>query len=685
MLKFKSLLLTAVCAVATSNLFAQCPAGEVEITIDVHTDDYGYETYWELLPAGNQCGNGTIFSGGNPAVGCNGAGAQVQPTGGYANNTTYNEGPWCLTENDNFSILFNDDWGDAGLVFDVMVNGYVIATYTGDGLGNVFTFAATEPVAYDLQTTAIVEPFTYVNPGNNSIIATVKNLGTATITDMDVHYQIDGGAIETMNLTGLNIANFEEYTYTHPTPWNASIGNYNIKVWTSNLNGNADMNTINDHLFKDFEVGPGIPNLIDQYLSTAVTETEIGNAADGLDMPRDLDFHPVLSRKELWVVNEKTENSGGTTVTYTNTGEPTQTSEAKQDGNAWHFMSLPTGIAFGENEMFATSTGVFDANHQGSGNPFTGPTLWSSDPIIYAQPSGGNGSHMDMLHVSPYCMGIAHEKGNAYWVTDGYNSDVVMYDFVIDHGPGNSDHSDGIVRRYADEPVLKDPNNKVPNHLVLDKTSNWLYVVDYGNQRVIRIDITTGTQGATPSFGPFEPLAEYSSITGYTWEEVITNGLIEPSGIDIIDNRLLVSDYATGEIIVYDISSIPATELGRISTSAVGIMGIKIGPGGYIYFVDYDTDKVMELSVENFASIQEEDAFSLNLYPNPTNDVFSIQTSISGEYEWKVTDGLGKLVSNGNFTGKSVNIDTELSSGIYHVMVRNTNSGSIENIKLVVN
>ena len=46
------------------------------------------------------------------------------------------------------------------------------------------------------------------------------------------------------------------------------------------------------------------------------------------------------------------------------------------------------------------------------------------------------------------------------------------------------------------------------------------------------------------------------------------------------------------DIIIYDISSIPATELGRINTGAAGIMGVKIGPEGRIWYVDYDSNKL---------------------------------------------------------------------------------------------
>ena len=40
-------------------------------------------------------------------------------------------------------------------------------------------------------------------------------------------------------------------------------------------------------------------------------------------------------------------------------------------------------------------------------------------------------------------MGIAYETGNVYWIFDGNNNDIVRYDFVADHGPGNTFHDDG--------------------------------------------------------------------------------------------------------------------------------------------------------------------------------------------------------------------------------------------------
>ena len=84
--------------------------GESFIKLSVRTDDYGYETYWELRGPANQL----VASGGNTNVGPNGGGnsiATANDPGAYSNNTTINEtiqlvGDGCYT------FLIVDDYGD---------------------------------------------------------------------------------------------------------------------------------------------------------------------------------------------------------------------------------------------------------------------------------------------------------------------------------------------------------------------------------------------------------------------------------------------------------------------------------------------------------------------------------------------------------------------------------------------
>ena len=323
------------------------------------------------------------------------------------------------------------------------------------------------------------------------VTGTLINNSLSPITQMEISYAVNGGTKDWSHLHGLNIQPFETYTFHTYTAWTpAAIGTYTISVEIETVNSKADDDATNDVMTFESEVFPHVTtaNRIDEFLDGEPVLTTIATSSDGLDKPTDLDYFPILVKNELWVINERVESSGGSTTTLYGAGTPEQDALTRIDGNAWHFMSLPTGIAFSNNFNFANSTGVKDANH--SNGTFTGPALWSSDPEIYAQPSGGNGSHLDMQHASPYCMGIANEVDNTFWVTDGWNGHVVRYDFVSDHGPGNDDHADGIVRRYKQIAFKKD--GVVPSHLVLDKEKRWLYVVDNGNDRVVRLDITTG-------------------------------------------------------------------------------------------------------------------------------------------------------------------------------------------------
>lgn len=686
----KAVLQTILLAVVSCSLLptyasAQCAAGEVELSIDVVTDAYGYEGYWQLTPGGSACGTGTIGFGGNDLVGCNGGGAQTQNPGGYGNNQTYNEGPWCVTQGNSYSLHYVDDYADGGFDFIVKVNGYTIGSYTDNGAGATFTFTAQEPPAFDASASVYVmsTPIqdVYIQPAPFNPKAVIKNHGINTINSLTMNYKVNGGATVSAPVTGLNIANSQSAVITHPTAWTPTDGSYTIEIWASDLNGSADNNTSNDIAVKTIAVGPAIYNSINYFISGAPSFDDVVTTADQLNKPTDIDFHSVLTNNQLWIVNKETETNGGSVVIVNNPGQANQTDVFKEDGNGWHFMSLPTGIAFGANGNFGTSPGVLDANHDG-GTPFTGPALWSGDLSIFAQPSGGNGSHIDMLHESPKSQGIAWEKDNVYWLFDGYNQDIVRYDFANDHDPGNDDHADAIIHRYADQPMYMDANEEVVSHLVLDENKQWLYVVNHGVGQVIRIDITTGSPAGAPSWGPHEPIAEYLNYTGYTQQTVVSTGLVKPAGIDVVGDRMIVSDFSTNEIIIYDISVIPAIELHRISTPANGIQGVKVGPDGKIYYADYNSNKVVSVTTLG-VGIDEVQSGVLDVYPNPSTGELYISGASNDVVQLNVYNALGQRVfRDGNFAVNSMT-HTELNSGVYTVEVERKN-GLVERAKWIV-
>ena len=667
-----TLSITACTLILPAITNAQCAAGEVEVRMEVTTDLYGYETYWQLVPGGNVCGTATIAEGGNLTMDCGSGGLQLQDTTGYADTTTYTEGPWCLTEGAIYTVFTLDDWGDGQASYKVFVNDTVVMQYNEAGPAHSFDFSSL--VTYrDLAVTELTTALCSHEGDAVTVRGVIRSFGVDVVNQFDLNYTIDGGSpvTSTVNVTGM-IAG-DSYEFAHATPWNASgMGTHSLQVWATNINGGADEITANDALTSDLKVSAAIPNILDQLLWGTAAIDVVANSNEDLLVPRDLDFHPDPARNELWVVNKDTEASGSSTVKFTAPGEAGQTFLMQEDPNNWHFMSLATGLALGDNGNFCTSPGVYDANH-GAGTPFTGPSLWSGDPAIYAQPIfGGLGSHLDMLHESPRSQGVASQYWNRYWVVDGWNGDVVMYDFKKDHGPGNDYHGNGVVHRYDDDQITRDPAEHVVSHCAFDKNSGWLYVVDFGGQRVFRINTNTGTLGGPGDYGPMEAMAEYRMVTGYTQEELVTTGLVQPAGIDVFGDRMIVSDHSNGDIIIYDVSSAPAVEVGRIHTLVPGIMGVVIGPDGTIWYVNATTSELVHVSLDlTTANVPNTDAQPWAVVPNPASDqVWITGGRIVPGTAFTVSDAAGRVVIRSSTALTSTGIDVSgLACGTYALRV----------------
>jgi hypothetical protein len=333
------------------------------------------------------------------------------------------------------------------------------------------------------------------------------------------------------------------------------------------------------------------PAPADQYGSVAPFITTVLGPVEKVNDPWDLSFNPSKTG-ELWILNHGTDNTGATTVIAQNAGKDNQTSEFRRDGNAWHFMAMATSIDFGTNGNFGTAQGIQDANR--NGGTFTGPTLWSGDLDIYAKignpPTPGvNGSHLDMLHGSPFGMGIAHDVDNVYWVFDGYNGHLARYDFKDPHVVGGDDHSDARIHRYTE--VELSYFASIPSHMVLDKATGWLYIAETAKNRIIRVNTKSGSKkGNLPLIN--EPLDQHWEMSGVEWEVFVDAGLSEPSGIEFKDGRVFVSNYQNGEIHAY--SAETKEKLGSVKTLA-GVMGLQVGPDGKLWYVNSKEDGVYRL------------------------------------------------------------------------------------------
>ena len=256
----------------------------------------------------------------------------------------------------------------------------------------------------------------------------------------------------------------------------------------------------------------------------------------------------------------------------------------KKDGNAWHFMRRPTAIAFGDNGHLATCGEARTDNYEDEAVDYAGPVLWSSDPAIFgATPAPGqNGTHLDMLHESPFCMGIAFDHDNAYWVFNGQIGSLDHYDFHAPHVIGGEDHSDGELARYVTGQLSRVP--EIPSHMQLDAEHRALFVADTGNARVVRLAVDTGTVG--PDVTTFDPITVHHAMLGAELDTLVPPGkLTAPSGLALTSDALIVTDNATSKIWWFERDG---SVIGSVSTElpAGSLSGIAVGPDAQLYLSD---------------------------------------------------------------------------------------------------
>ncbi len=342
-------------------------------------------------------------------------------------------------------------------------------------------------------------------------------------------------------------------------------------------------------------------------------------------------------------------------------------------------MAMASSLAFGDSN-WATSQDILDANH--STGKYTGPTLWPGNLNIYGvvgNPSNTqfNGSHLDMIHQTPYGKGIAFERDNIYWVMDGYDGTLKRYDFNKDHGPGQADHGDGGVRVYSAFKFTR--SSSLPCHIVIDQNRKYLYGCDPIKKRIFRVDITSGTYNADISKVNSEILdLGYVEYIGISKDDSLIRGLNTPVGIDIYGERLIVTDNGTDEIIIYDLLN-NYKELGRIKLTYAANpdpMGVKVGPDGRIYFVDktnkkaymIDNNAVWPLSPEVISKTD------IQIYPNPAESLVHVQLADNIDFELgeiQIQTMLGIKVLSSPLSTSNAALDISgLQNGIYLIQVR---------------
>lgn len=321
--------------------------------------------------------------------------------------------------------------------------------------------------------------------------------------------------------------------------------------------------------------------------SSELEWTYILGDEERLTDPRDLGFD---ASGDLWIANREDDR----TFIVFNPGTDEQDYERRKDAAANHFMEETAALSFDDDAQFG-SCGETRNTYDDAGEPndFMGPVLWTTDLAIFAEENPeGLGSHLDMLHQSPNCVGIAWERENVYWVFDGKNDTVVRYDFAGDHGVGQDDHSNGVVYRLSELEVLRVED--APGHMMVDPDTGILYVADTGNGRVLWIDTASGEAGGGLR-ARNEPLEEYAEWVGVEWG-VVVDGLDEPGGLALDGDYVYVGEFGTGKLHAYTKDGEPILQVDS-GRGGGALYGIEIGPDGALWVVDNSAPGVFRLDV----------------------------------------------------------------------------------------
>ncbi|KAF0190900.1 MAG: hypothetical protein FD165_2271 [Gammaproteobacteria bacterium] len=301
------------------------------------------------------------------------------------------------------------------------------------------------------------------------------------------------------------------------------------------------------------------------------------------------------------------------------------------DYNAWHFMRRPSAIAFGAAQVwlepndpgamhdkrrlldkrvafkntFATCAEHRTANF--SDQPFfIGPTLWTADPAIYNGTKGAydwsNGAHLDMVHGTAYCMGIAFERDTRYWTFNGNFGALDLYDFGAPHFPGHYYHNNATVTRYrfGDNALTRLPN--VPSNMVL--VGNDLFIADSGNGRLVAFDTAAKGRFAEFHFSLPPELQRIQVLEGVPLRDIASRQTlgklwgeeVAPSGLALLNKQTLaLANHASGHITLLDLDG---KVLRTIDTGLGKGIGGMTALGGALYFAHMVTRKVYRLEIK---------------------------------------------------------------------------------------
>jgi hypothetical protein len=105
------------------------------------------------------------------------------------------------------------------------------------------------PLAYDMKAISLdMASNVALSSAPFTVSGDIVSVSSTTINSLDINYSINGAPPIVDYLSGLNLSIFDTLTFNHNIIWNpTTTGSYFVEIWASNLNGNPDMDSLNDY------------------------------------------------------------------------------------------------------------------------------------------------------------------------------------------------------------------------------------------------------------------------------------------------------------------------------------------------------------------------------------------------------------------------------------------------------
>jgi trimeric autotransporter adhesin len=228
----------------------------------------------------------------------------------------------------------------------------------------------------------------------------------------------------------------------------------------------------------------------------------------------------------------------------------------------------------------------------------------------------------------------------------------------------------------GDEIPATDAQVSRPNYVATDKAGN-LYIADYGNNRIRKIDAT----------GTIHTIAG-SGTQGYTGDNGAATlaKLYKPLGVNVDDfGNVYISDSYNNVIRKVNSAGVITTIAGKgtagfsgdggsaVLSELFSPVGITTNTVGDIYIADAGNSRIRKIqstvSINHIKGIEHK----ISVFPNPCNGNFTIHIDLTTTQELKIiiADMLGRSVKEITAYGAyPVDVDiSELPAGVYIVKV----------------